>query len=80
LLMGQAKKAWTGVCGTILLEEGGDVMAQVALINGLVHVQKFCYLNDLLLYNRHTRRLVGWVTQVSQGDKHFSLPGQLLWI
>jgi hypothetical protein len=48
-------------------------MARVALINGLVHVQKVWYLDDLLLYDRCTGRLVGWITQVPQGDK-LSLP------
>jgi hypothetical protein len=55
-------------------------MARVALINGLVRVRKFRYLDDLLLYDRRTGRLVGWVTQVPQGDKHFLLPGRLIWL
>jgi len=48
------------------------VMAQVDQLNGLVHVEIF--LDDLLLYNRATGGLVGWVTQVPQGDEHFPLP------
>ena len=64
--------------GTALLEEGGDVMVRVSLISGLVFVRKF--LDDLLLYDRVTGRLVGWVTQVPQGDEHFPLPGRLVWI
>jgi len=47
-------------------------MAQVDQLNGLVHVEIF--LDDLLLYNRATGGLVGWVTQVPQGDEHFPLP------
>jgi hypothetical protein len=78
--MVQGTRALTRVRGTTLLEEGGDVMARVSLINGLVRVRKFRYLDDLLLYDRRTGRLVGWVTQVPQGDEHFPLPGRLIWL
>ena len=64
--------------GTALFKGGDDVMAWGRLLNGLVHVENF--LDNLLLYNRMTVRLVGWVTQVPQGDSCFPIPSDLVWI
>ena len=64
--------------GTALFKGGDDVMAWVEWLNGLVCIEIF--LDDLLLYDRISGQLVGWVTQVPQGDSHFPIPGSLVWI
>ena len=68
----------TRACGTALFEGGDDVMAWVEQLNRLVRVENF--LDDLLLYDRTSGRMVGWVTQVPQEDSRFIIPGDLVWI
>ena len=76
--MRQPTLGLTRACGTALFEGGDDVMARVERLNGLVRVENF--LDNLLLYDRTSGRMVGWVTQAPRGDSRFPTPRDLIWI